>query len=87
LRDEFEFRCVFCLRREQWDRAATLEIEHFQPTARNPSGKLDYENLLYACSRCNSAKGVCEVPDPTTSLLAEMISMEPARVGQPVDGV
>ena len=77
LRDEFEFRCVFCLRREQWDRASTLEIEHFQATARKPSSELDYDNLLYACSRCNSAKGVREVTDPTQLLLADTVSVEP----------
>ena len=34
LRDEFLFRCVYCLHREQWyDRGATFNIEHFVPVA------------------------------------------------------
>lgn len=54
LRDEFLFRCVYCLHREQWyDRGATFHIEHFVPVAGDLSGKLEYANLLYACATWN----------------------------------
>ena len=66
LRDEFTFRCVYCLTRERWyDRAATFNIEHFIPVAVNPLGKCEYTNLLYACATCNNAKrDILGVPDP-----------------------
>ena len=70
LGDEFSFRCVFCLRREQWDRAVSLEIDHFQPSRQFPDHALRYDNLLYACARCNSAKGDQRVSDPCETLLA-----------------
>jgi hypothetical protein len=33
LRDEFEFRCVYCLQREMWsrDRDAGLSVDHIIP--------------------------------------------------------
>ena len=65
LRDEFSFRCVFCLRREQWDRClATFHIDHFVSQHAEPEKSLDYDNLLYVCASCNSVKGSLTVPDP-----------------------
>ena len=66
LRDEFTFRCVFCLHREQWyGRTGTFDVEHFVPVAINPDGECEYSNLLYACRTCNSAKqDILSVPDP-----------------------
>jgi hypothetical protein len=58
LRDEFSFRCVFCLERERWypNRDAAFSVEHFIAKARCPERECDYDNLLYACVRCNSFK-------------------------------
>jgi hypothetical protein len=78
LRDEFEFRCVFCLRREQWDRASSLEIDHFRPASHEPSATLEYDNLFYVCARCNSAKADRLVASPIRVLLAETAWVEPA---------
>lgn len=66
LRDEFTFRCVFCLHREQWyGRSGTFDIEHFVPASVDPSGRCEYSNLLYACRTCNAAKtDVLGVPNP-----------------------
>jgi hypothetical protein len=66
LRDEFIFRCVYCLHREQWNQGgAIFHIDHFVPVAADPAGKLEYSNLLYACARCNEAKrAVLGLPDP-----------------------
>ena len=65
LRDEFSFRCVFCLRREQWDRrVSTFHIDHFVPQHAARDKALEYENLLYVCASCNSLKGDQEVPSP-----------------------
>ena len=66
LRDEFTFRCVFCLHREQWyGRSGTFDIEHFVPASVDPDQACEYSNLLYACRTCNAAKSnVLAVPDP-----------------------
>lgn len=71
LRDEFAFRCVYCLLREQWIvRTGGFAIEHFLPVSRSQESSLDYDNLLYACSACNLAKAAKVVPDPTQTLTA-----------------
>lgn len=71
LRDEFAFRCVYCLDREQWQNSvAKFAVEHFLPVASHPEQRTDYDNLLYACVSCNLIKGRAEVPDPTQVLLA-----------------
>jgi hypothetical protein len=66
LRDEFTFRCVYCLHREQWyGRGATFHIDHFIPVTAEQHGKCEYSNLLYACASCNEAKNaILGVPDP-----------------------
>jgi hypothetical protein len=64
LRDEFGFRCVYCLRRERWiGRFANFDIDHI--ISRESGGAaLNYGNLAYACHRCNLAKGKKQVPHP-----------------------
>ncbi len=65
LRDEFRFRCVFCLVREQWTQCKSLfDIDHWEPRALKPHLTNDYDNLLYACRTCNSDKSSSLVPDP-----------------------
>lgn len=65
LRDEFSFRCVFCLKREAWGvKHSNWDIDHFTPQTIAPLYALDYENLLYVCSTCNSRKSTHLVPDP-----------------------
>jgi hypothetical protein len=76
LRDEFAFRCVYCLRREQWDRATTLHVEHFLPSSRFPDRELAYDNLLYACTHCNAAKSNQLTADPCQVLLAEVVTVQ-----------
>jgi hypothetical protein len=52
--------------REQWLRGRFgFQIDHCRPQARYPSGRLDYENLIYTCPWCNLAKAGVAVPDPT----------------------
>lgn len=65
LRDEFLFRCVYCLEREQWgNRLGYFHVEHFAPAAQHPDQRLSYDNLLYSCGACNLTKGPRVVPDP-----------------------
>jgi len=47
LRDEFSFRCVYCLLREQWGRVRGLfDLDHFHATANRPGLAVDYDNRL-----------------------------------------
>jgi hypothetical protein len=75
LRDEFMFRCVYCLHRERWyGRATTFNIDHLNPVAANLRGKLEYANLVYACASCNNAKrAILGVPDPCNLAFAECV--------------
>ena len=74
LRDEFTFRCVYCLKRETWGQATgEFELDHFQPQSLVPNLSLDYFNLVYACRRCNSVKLDQSVNDPLFGLSSESV--------------
>ena len=75
LRDEFEFRCVYCLLRECWVPGG-FHLDHFKPVSVLPESGLNYENLLYACATCNAAKADQLIPDPTRELLRDAISVD-----------
>ncbi len=79
LRDEFTFRCVYCLHREQWyGRSATFHIDHFNPVASDEDGKLEYTNLLYVCATCNEAKkAILGLPNPCEVAFAECLRILP----------
>lgn len=77
LRDEFMFRCVYCLHRERWyGRATTFHIDHATPVDVDPNAECLYENLLYACSTCNNAKrAVTLVPNPCQVAFADCLKV------------
>lgn len=76
LRDEFSFRCVFCLRREQWSpEPGNWDIDHLAPQHSHPQRKLDYDNLLYTCHTCNSTKRGKLVPDPCKVAFGECVEV------------
>jgi hypothetical protein len=58
LRDEFSFRCVYCLCRETWlpDGEAYFGSDHVSPRSRAPEAASSYDGLVYACSVCNAWK-------------------------------
>lgn len=65
LRDEFSFRCVYCLKREPWaPRTATFHIDHVVPQSVNPGNRESYDNLSYVCARCNELKQAVSLPPP-----------------------
>jgi hypothetical protein len=67
LRDEFTFRCVFCLLRERWSPlgADSFGVDHVIPRSQSAELEQSYGNLVYACSSCNSAKQERALPiDP-----------------------
>jgi hypothetical protein len=74
LRDEFCFRCVFCLKRELWGiRLGSFHIDHFVPQIVAPELECQYDNLLYLCASCNSLKSDLQLPDPCKVALAECL--------------
>jgi len=76
LRDEFTFRCVYCLKRETWGQVTgDFELDHFHPQSIAPHLALDYFNLVYACRRCNSVKSDQSVANPLTHLSSERIAV------------
>lgn len=78
LRDEFTFRCVYCMKREQWGYVSgDYDLDHFLPQVANRELENDYDNLLYACARCNGAKRAQVVPDPTSTFTAERVRVLP----------
>lgn len=78
LRDEFTFRCVYCLNRENWGRVTgEFDLDHFQPKSIHPDKKLEYDNLLYSCRCCNAAKSHQTVPDPTVVLTSGHVRVYP----------
>ena len=58
LRDEFDFRCVYCLCRERWfpDGDDSMSVDHVRPSRVAPADRTTYENLVYACCQCNASK-------------------------------
>ena len=57
LRDEFSFRCVYCLIRERWGHVTgQFDLDHFVPQVQTPGEPATYDNLVYACHACNLRK-------------------------------
>src|SRR5436305_11449934 len=75
LRDEFTFRCVYCLERERWypNGHAGFGVDHVLPKGQPQYEHLScyYPNLVYACNRCNSAKRDRILIDPCEVAFAE----------------
>src|SRR5437764_11548376 len=92
LRDEFTFRCVYCLERERWypNGHAGFGVDHVRPKGQASYAHLvcHYPNLVYACNRCNSAKQECILIDPCEVAFADhlRIDEEGEIIGLTVEG-
>ncbi len=76
LRDDFTFRCVYCLVRERWGRVTgEFGLDHFVPQVLEPDKAADYENLLYACHTCNQGRHM--LPDASLSLTSANLRVYP----------
>jgi hypothetical protein len=74
LRDEFSFRCVFSLIREQWiDRTANFDIDHILPQVERPDLTCEYENLLYLSHRANLIRNKHSVTNPCEIALGKVL--------------
>lgn len=79
LRDEFGFRCVYCLWRERWyaNGDSAFSVEHVKSRTSSPELILDYNNLVYACCRCNSIKSDITVElDPFVEAMASHLEVD-----------
>jgi hypothetical protein len=74
LRDEFCFRCVYCLERERWypNWADAFGVEHVlaKSDPANAAFINDYDFLVYGCNRCNSAKNTVPILNPCATAMA-----------------
>jgi len=76
LRDEFSFRCVYCLLREMWGLVpGVFGVDHFLAVVSHPGRTLSYDNLLYCCTTCNGAKGKRRLPNPEKVLIASEVQV------------
>lgn len=85
LRDEFSYRCVFSLVREQWiTRSGNFDIDHLQPRAERPDLTTEYDNLLYLSHQVNLIRNKRSLLDPCTIALGECLRVFPngSRMGE-----
>lgn len=81
LRDEFVFRCVYCLTRETWGSSvsghAELGADHFEAKSTRSDLVTTYTNLIYVCNDCNRYKLTDPLPlNPLVDPLANHLSVD-----------
>jgi hypothetical protein len=82
LRDEFEFRCVYCLKRERWamdDEDRIFGADHVVPKGLPQYRHLEceYTNLIYSCNSCNTAKLTAILIDPCREGFSSQLRIRP----------
>lgn len=78
LRDEFCFMCAYCLCRELWypSPADAFSVDHASPQSADESGVNDYDNVVYACTRCNARKQHAKgLPDPCSTAFGTLLTV------------
>ena len=85
LRDEFTFRCAYCLERERWypSSKAGMSTDHIVARMKDKDLEVEYGNTVYACLRCNSAKRENELIDPTATAFSDHLEMAPDGLMHP----
>lgn len=78
LRDDFQFRCAYCLHREKWERRGwrVFQADHIIPKSIDISKVCEYDNLVYCCDSCNGFKSNRVIPDPCVMAYGEHIRFE-----------
>lgn len=87
LRDEFMFRCVYCLTRERWrhDGHGGFSVDHFEAQATHPQRRGLYDNLFYVCCACNAARSAIPLPiDPAREPLGAHLRITRDGVAEPL---
>lgn len=80
LRDEFTFRCVYCLSRELWrpDGQEDFAVDHITPQSADPNLAHEYDNLCYACCSCNRNRQDAVLPfDLSREPIAQHVEFAP----------
>ena len=78
LRDDFSYRCVYSLIREQWiSRKANFDIDHLESRSSRSDLVCDYNNLLYVTHRVNLVHGKRPLPDPCKVALGKCLEVDP----------
>jgi hypothetical protein len=78
LRDEFDFRCVYCLKRETWAfQGGEFELDHQVAQSIDQKRCRDYTNLVYSCGNCNRRKGAKPLPSPDDVVYGECMKVLP----------
>jgi HNH endonuclease len=84
LRDEFQFRCAYCLVRETWyfrRGEVEFQVDHIHPKSRHPEIISEYENLIYCCKFCNWYKGdQVGLPSPIQVANSDFLRVRPDGV-------
>lgn len=63
LRDEHDFKCVYCLEREAWAASPScFGVDHMRSQHDAPDERTSYDNLCYCCNDCNRNKGPKSIP-------------------------
>lgn len=75
VRDEYDFRCVYCLFRERWCPILKFHLDHFVAQAVDKSKKTAYRNLVYSCPACNTAKSAARIPNPMRALTRDSVTV------------
>ena len=87
LRDEFAYRCGFCLVREAWiKRARAFEIDHLVAVSVEPFFITEYDNLVYSCASCNALKQTASVPDPASFGYGQCLEVDDDGVIRSLNG-
>ena len=89
LRDEFAFRCFYCLWRERWevDGHHGFDVEHVEPQAASPDLRTAYDNIVYACHTCNSTRRDIPLPiNPANDSLGLHLQVVADGTVQPLSG-
>lgn len=86
LRDEFQFRCVYCLNREMWEKDGhrVFGVDHLMPKGRYPDLECDYDNLLFSCNWCNTNRRDEPLSfDPAETSISELLHIRDDGTVQP----
>jgi hypothetical protein len=79
LRDEFKFRCVYCLFRERWygSGCECFSVDHLVPRSEQGGSEreCEYQNLTYSCLRCNANRGAQSVLNPNENKFHEHLTV------------
>ncbi len=85
LRDEFAFRCVYCLVRERFHPPPGenhFGVDHVRNQVDHPDLACAYDNLVYACNTCNALKQNSTLIDPCATPFSEHLWIAPDGAAQ-----